>query len=57
MHIDVNYINVNAFYLYFTPILVEIDVKDIFDVTTSGFPWKSTDSWAAYLVSRKTGRI
>ena len=26
--IDVNYVNVNAFYFYFTPILVEIDVKD-----------------------------
>ena len=28
--IDVNYVNVNAFYFYFTPILAEIDVKDIF---------------------------
>ena len=30
--IDVNYVNVNAFYFYFTPILVEIDVKDNFYV-------------------------
>ena len=28
--INVNYANVNAFYFYFTPILDEIDVKDIF---------------------------
>ena len=28
--IDVNYVNVNAFCFYFTPILAEIDVKDIF---------------------------
>ena len=30
--IDVNYVNVNAFYFYFTLILAEIDVKDIFYV-------------------------
>ena len=28
--IDVNYVNVNAFYFYFTPILAEIDVKTSF---------------------------
>ena len=28
--IDVNCVNVNAFDFYFTPILVEIDVQDIF---------------------------
>ena len=40
MHIDVNYVNVNAFYFYFTPILVEIDVKDIFDVLPCPYPQK-----------------
>ena len=34
--IDVNYVNVNAFYFYFTPILVEIDVKDNFYVFPKG---------------------
>ena len=30
IELDVNYVNVNAFYFYFTPIMAEIDVKDIF---------------------------
>ena len=28
--IDVNYVNVHAFHFYLTPILAQVDVKDIF---------------------------
>ena len=38
--IDVNYVNVNAFYFYFTPILVEIDVKDNFYVLPCSYSQK-----------------
>ena len=38
--IDVNYVNVNAFYFYFTPILAEIDVKDIFYVLPCSYSQK-----------------
>ena len=38
--IDVNYVNVNAFYFYFTPILVEIDVKDKFYVLPCSYSQK-----------------
>ena len=40
MCIDVNYVNVNAFYFYFTPILVEIDVKDNFYVLPCSYSQK-----------------
>ena len=39
MH-DVNYVNVKAFYFYFTPILAEIDVKDIFYVLPCSYSQK-----------------
>ena len=39
-NIDVNYVNVNAFYFYFTPILVEIDVKDNFYVLPCSYSQK-----------------
>ena len=38
--IDVNYVNVNAFYFYFTPILVEIDVNDNFYVLPCSYSQK-----------------
>ena len=40
LNIDVNYVNVNAFYFYFTPIMAEIDVKDIFYVLPCSYSQK-----------------
>ena len=51
--IDVNYVNVNALYFYFTLILAEIDVKDIFYALPCSYPKRV----AVLLVRRCASRL